>query len=132
MVNNHEPSDIPETARRAQLVLASAAFFLATACSANTTQVEVEIHDETPFHVFAPGNTFSFDITVTDVAGPLPEQLGYQWRNFRGEALGPVVPLTAGDRITVNSPVAMPEVGNYGLAFLPDDPNVTFNASDGQ
>lgn len=118
--------------RRPRHLVAAALLCLSAACSnPGISQVEIEIHDETPFHVFPPGTEFSFDITATVVADAVPEGLGYQWRNFRGEALGPVVPLTAGERVTVTSPAAAPDVGYYGLAFLPDDRSVSFNESNG-
>ena len=104
---------------------------VSTGCGGPTSFVDVEIHDETPFHVFRPGEPFSFDITVTVDSGVTPEGLGYQWRDHRGDALGPVLPLTDGARVTVRSPDEAPAVGYYGLAFLPEDGSVLFNERTG-
>jgi hypothetical protein len=130
MANDQKHIDMLAVTRHARCFLAVAIFCLSVACS--NSQVEVEIHDDTPLHIFPPGSAFSFDITVTVASGPIPEGLGYQWRNFRGEPLGPIVHVTPGERTTVTSPVDAPEVGYYGLAFLPNDRSVRFNESSGR
>jgi len=112
-------------------VLCAALSLLGVACGGPTSRVEVEIHDATPFHVFPPGRAFSFDITVRVDSGQTPEGLGYQWRDYRGAPLGPVVAVADGERVTVRSPVEAPEVGYYGLAFHPEDRAVLFNESTG-
>lgn len=110
----------------------AAAALLVSACNAGYSQIDIEIHDETPFRVFAAGEPFSFDITVHHESDQVPANLGYQWRDFRGAALGPVIPLSVGDRVTVSSPHDAPAPGYYGLAFLPEDSGITFNADTGQ
>lgn len=117
------------TTRLAILIMASAIFHLTAEAAAST--VEVEVHHTAQFHVFPPGESFSFDIIATVVSGPAPEGLGYQWRDFHGSPLGPAVPLADGVRATVTSPSDSPKVGYYGLAFLPEDPDVTFNENTG-
>lgn len=98
---------------------------------AGASTVEIEIADATPFHVFPAGRAFSFDVTATITAGPMPRGLAYQWRDFRGDPLGPKVPFSAGVAFTVSSPSDAPEVAYYGLAFSSDPPGVTFNSATG-
>ena len=93
--------------------------------------VEIEVQDATPFHVFPPGEPFSFDILATVTVGTAPADLAYQWRDFRGNPLGPVVSFSDGVLTTITSPSDTPAVGYYGLALLPDDPNVMFNEASG-
>ena len=100
------------------------------ACS-NGPSVDVEIRDTTPYHVFQSGKPFSFDILMTIISGESPEGLGYQWRDFRGNPLGPVLSIAGGVLTTVSSPSATPQPGYYGLTFVADDSSVTFNASSG-
>jgi len=74
---------------------------LAGCTSVAAATVEIEVHDTTPFHVFPPGTPFTVDITARLTAGSSPPGLVYQWRNFRGDPMGPAVPLTLDVRITV-------------------------------
>lgn len=115
--------------RQALVIMASAIFQLNAEAAGST--VEVEVHDRTGSRVFSPGGPFSFDITATVTSGQIPAGLGYQWRDFRGKPLGPTVPLAGGARVTVTSPSDDPQVGYYGLTFLPEDQNVAFNQSTG-
>lgn len=117
-------------------ILMPATFFCAclifgvAACS-NGPSVNVEIRDTTPFHVFQSGEPFSFNILMTITSGEAPEGLGYQWSDFRGNPLGPVLSIADGVLTTVSSPSATPQPGYYGLTFVADDSSVTFNASSG-
>ncbi len=115
--------------RRARLLFACV--MLGLVADATAANVEVEVQDTTPFHVFSPSQPFSFDILATVTSGTAPNELGYQWRDFRGNPMGPVISISDGVRTTVTSPSDTPMTGYYGLAFLADDPGVTFNENSG-
>ncbi len=97
---------------------------------AASSSVEIEITDATEYHVFAPGQAFEIAITPRLVEGEEPADLAYQWVDYRGSALTPPAPLTAGTRHTIPSPPTT-DVGYYGLKLLPDDGSVTFNPESG-
>lgn len=97
----------------------------------NASDVQIEVLDTTSFHIFPPSEPFSFDILATSTSDLSRANLHYQWRDFRGQPMGPPISFSAGARITVSSPSDAPAVGYYGLAFLSDDPGVTFNEASG-
>jgi hypothetical protein len=83
--------------------------------------IEVEIRDQTPFHVFRANEPFAFDILTTITSGEATGDLAYQWRDFRGDPLGPIVPLTIGTRTQVKSPSDSP----FGIIHADlDDPHL--------
>lgn len=114
----------------APLVIASVVLgFFNNASAAN---VRIDILDETPFHSFPPGEQFSFTILASVATGSTPRLLNYQWQDFRGRSLGPIVNFSTGARTTVVSPVAIPSTGYYGLVFRADDESVVFAATVGK
>lgn len=70
--------------------------------------------DDNKYHVFAPGEAFSFTLTYAGSG-----VTGYQWVDWRGQNIGPAVAIT-GTSFTVNSPGnAKVLPGYYGLRLLP-------------
>lgn len=122
---------VPNKLSRLRARLLFACIMLCLVADATAANIDVEVQDTAPFHVFLPGQPFSFDISVMVTSGTAPNGLGFQWRDYRGNPLGPVIPISDGVRTTVTSPTDTPVTGYYGLAFLPDDPDVTFNEISG-
>jgi len=109
-------------------------FFLCAILSfgnASATDVDVSVRRTTPLHVYPAGEKFAFDVTVSTQAGKEVEAIFYQWRDFRGEPLGPKMSLSADGRTTIRSPSNEPPPGYLGLTFLADNPTIVFNESTG-
>lgn len=85
----------------------------ATAGQASAVVSSVTTNDS-KYHVFTPGEPFSF--TLTYVGSGVT---GYQWVDWQGRNIGPSVAVT-GTSFTVNSPGDMhAKPGYYGLRLLP-------------
>ncbi|GAB3676716.1 hypothetical protein GCM10028792_16120 [Salinisphaera aquimarina] len=79
---------------------------------ATAAEASIQIKDDNPYHVHAPGEPFSVQVSVTNASGG---GVRYYWRNAQGERLSDPAPVNAGSTQTITSPAR--EVGYYGLVF---------------
>ena len=89
-------------------------------------QIQMDVLSGTnAYHVFAPGQSFQFNLQPNVISGSAPGDLAYQWIDFQGNALSTPQALVAGQSNTIHSPFDSMEVGYYGLQFL--GANTSFN-----
>jgi hypothetical protein len=115
----------------AAAILAVAGMWYAKPLLAEPAYIDIAVDDDSPYHVFPPGQGFSITVTPTVRSGAVPDDLGYEWVDFRGKPLTAPSPLVPNKRQTIPSPSPDMAVGYYGLKLLPADGSVAFNPNSG-
>ena len=109
---------------RIALALATGLLLSQSATAQNEIQMSV-LSGTNAYNVFAPGQSFQFNLRPNIVSGSAPGDLAYQWIDFQGNTLSSPQSLAAGQSNTISSPFASMDVGYYGLQFLGS--NTSFN-----
>ena len=112
--------------------LLAGAVWLAAPSFAEPCLIDVQASGGGDYHVFPPGQGFSVTVTSRLISGAPPDELDYQWVDFRGRPLAAPVSLELGKTQTIPSPSEDMAVGYYGLKLLPEDGSVTFNPESGE
>lgn len=85
---------------------------LCWAGNAAAGQATIRITDGNPYHVHAPGEPFSIQVSVANASGG---SVRYYWRDAQGKSLSNPAPINVGSVQTIKSPARA--VGYYGLVF---------------
>ena len=96
-------------------------FFLSLLANQATAwePIQIEVTDDTPFHVHSPGKTFSVGLQVEAQGrtGVL-----FHWVDAQGLALSEPKEIVSGQKLVIQSPGH--HIGYYGLVVTPDNPRV--------